>query len=95
MAKDDKTQIPILVWNPHDPYGFRGRIMAASQSPQPSGSDWIDRHRSVLPENEWVASDGQRLVANDKSIDGLMNKIRLQDINESDLTISFITADSV
>ena len=59
------------------------------------GSQWIDQNRSRLPNNEWVAANGSGLVASDVSIDGLLNKIQAQDVDPADLTIAFITADSV
>jgi len=59
------------------------------------GSIWIDNNRAGLPDNEWVAADDSGLVANDRSIDGLMAKIRDKHLELADVAIAFITSDSV
>ena len=58
------------------------------------GSVWIEEHRAALPDNYWVAANAGGLVAQDPTMDGLMGQLRVRDINQGDVAITFITSDS-
>lgn len=58
------------------------------------GSLWIEGHRDTLPNNNWVAADRSGLVAQNTTIDGLLEEVKAEGKKLSDVAIAFITDDS-
>lgn len=59
------------------------------------GSIWIEENRHALKDNFWVAANRFGLVADDQTIDGLIEKIEEKHFQLSDLSIAFITSKSI
>jgi hypothetical protein len=59
------------------------------------GSIWIDDNRSTLPNNEWVASNGSKMVAHASSIDELLGALHSKNVNVDEVAIAYITTDAV
>lgn len=59
------------------------------------GSIWIDNNRSNLPNNEWVASNGSKMIAHASSIDGLLGALHSKKVHVDEVAIAYITTDTV
>ena len=59
------------------------------------GTDWLEKNRASLPDNQWVAVSGDGLVAARDRIDELTAYLQHQRIDPTDLAITFITSDAV
>jgi hypothetical protein len=70
----------------------QGKRVAGYQ-PNP-GSEWIEKNRSSLPNNQWVAANGTGLIDSAATMDGLMEKIHTRQIDPARVVIAFITTDS-
>lgn len=78
-----------------DPAITRQRRERVADYTRHPGSIWIDEHRSTPPNNEWVASNGSKLVAQSASIDGLMDALESNCVNFDEVAIAYISKDSV
>lgn len=59
------------------------------------GAIWIDEHRSSLPDRNWVAADGNRLVASAPSYEDLDDQLKSKGISPRAVAIAFICADTI
>ena len=57
------------------------------------GSIWLDNNWANLPNNLWVAATGNGIVDENRSLERLINALRLKNINLDDVTIVFVTFD--
>lgn len=60
-----------------------------SPASPPKGSDWLDQNPQSELLDEWLASDGYRLVAHDPSLDELVRKLHQQQIPLPEVTIRY------
>lgn len=58
------------------------------------GSEWIEKNRAALPENQWVAADASGRLGANVSIDALMDELKLKQVDLEKVAIAFITSES-
>jgi hypothetical protein len=60
-----------------------------------AGATWIERHRSTLPNNHWVAASDRGVVASQPTIGALMDELHKKQIDPEFVAIAFITSDAI
>lgn len=59
------------------------------------GSVWIDNNRGKLKNNFWVAANESGLIADDRTIDGLVEKLNNKNFNLRNVAVAYISSDPI
>lgn len=62
---------------------------------QHPGSVWIDNNREKLKNNFWVAANESGLVADDKTMDGLVEKLNNIKFSLRNVAVAYISSDPI
>lgn len=58
------------------------------------GSEWIDTNQATLPNNMWVAADGQGFFRYSSSFEGLLSELQFANREEKEVAVAYITEDA-